>query len=70
MRKLSILFFAVVGVMMAAMPVLAQAPAVQAVDNNAGPEGDRRGRWLCDRGVWWRAWPIAHRRGSLRRRGA
>ena len=23
-----------------------------------------------DRGVWWRARPVAHRRGSLRRRGA
>jgi F-type H+-transporting ATPase subunit c len=36
MRKLSILFFAVVGVMMAAMPVLAQAPANQAADSGAG----------------------------------
>jgi F-type H+-transporting ATPase subunit c len=36
MRKLSLLFFALVGVMMAAMPVLAQAPAGTAVDNSAG----------------------------------
>jgi F-type H+-transporting ATPase subunit c len=36
MRKLSLLFFAVVGIMMAAMPVLAQAPAEHAVDNNPG----------------------------------
>jgi F-type H+-transporting ATPase subunit c len=36
MRRLSLLFFAVVGVMMAAMPVLAQAPADHVVDNNAG----------------------------------
>jgi F-type H+-transporting ATPase subunit c len=37
MRKLNLLFFAVVGVLMAAMPVLAQAPAADhAVDNNAG----------------------------------
>jgi F-type H+-transporting ATPase subunit c len=36
MRKLSLLFFAVVGVLMAAIPVLAQAPATAAVDNNAG----------------------------------
>jgi F-type H+-transporting ATPase subunit c len=37
MKKLSLLFFAVVGVMIAAMPVLAQAPAtVPAVDNNPG----------------------------------
>jgi F-type H+-transporting ATPase subunit c len=36
MRRLSLLFFAVVGVMMAAMPVLAQAPAQPAVDNSAG----------------------------------
>jgi F-type H+-transporting ATPase subunit c len=36
MRKLNLLFFAAVGVMMAAMPVLAQAPAGQVVDNNAG----------------------------------
>jgi F-type H+-transporting ATPase subunit c len=36
MRKLNLLFFAVVGVMMAAMPVLAQAPAVDHVDSNAG----------------------------------
>src|SRR6185436_495396 len=36
MRRLSLLFFAVVGVMMAAMPVLAQAPAEHAVDNSAG----------------------------------
>ncbi len=36
MRKLNLLFFAVVGIMMAAMPVLAQTPAGQAVDNSAG----------------------------------
>jgi F-type H+-transporting ATPase subunit c len=37
MRKLNLLFFAVVGVMMAAMPVLAQAPATEpAVNNNPG----------------------------------
>ena len=36
MRKLNLLFFAVVGVMMAAMPVLAQAPAAEHVDSNAG----------------------------------
>ena len=36
MRKLSLLLFAAVGVMMAAMPVLAQAPAGPAVDNNPG----------------------------------
>ena len=36
MRRLSLLFFAVVGVMMAAMPVLAQAPAEHAVDNSVG----------------------------------
>jgi F-type H+-transporting ATPase subunit c len=36
MRKLNLLFFAVVGIMMAAMPVLAQAPADHAVDNNPG----------------------------------
>ncbi|MGH9932479.1 MAG: ATP synthase F0 subunit C [Pyrinomonadaceae bacterium] len=36
MRKLSLLFFAVVGVMMAAMPVLAQAQNAPAVDNNPG----------------------------------
>lgn len=36
MRKLNLLFFAVVGVLMAAMPVLAQAPVEHAVDNNAG----------------------------------
>jgi F-type H+-transporting ATPase subunit c len=38
MRKLNLLFFAVVGVLMTAMPVLAQAPAVaeHATDSNAG----------------------------------
>ncbi len=37
MRRLSILFFAVVAVLMAAMPALAQATtAPAAVDNNAG----------------------------------
>ncbi|HUS09242.1 MAG TPA: ATP synthase F0 subunit C [Pyrinomonadaceae bacterium] len=37
MRKLSLLLFAVVGVMMAAMPVLAQATAADhAVDSSAG----------------------------------
>jgi F-type H+-transporting ATPase subunit c len=36
MRKLSLLFFAVVGVLMAAMPVLAQAPVDHAADNSAG----------------------------------
>jgi F-type H+-transporting ATPase subunit c len=35
MRKLRILFFALVGMLMTAMPVLAQAP-VQEVDNTAG----------------------------------
>lgn len=36
MRKLSILFFAVVGVLMSAMPVLAQAPAETAAESGAG----------------------------------
>ena len=38
MRKLSLFFFAVVGFLMAAMPVLAQAPgaADHPVDNSAG----------------------------------
>ena len=37
MRKLNLLLFAIVGVLMAAMPVLAQAPAAaEHVDNNAG----------------------------------
>jgi F-type H+-transporting ATPase subunit c len=36
MRKLNLLFFAAVGVLMAAMPVLAQAPAEHAADNNPG----------------------------------
>src|SRR5882724_8503635 len=37
MRKLNLLFFAVVGIMMAALPVLAQAPAAaEHVDNNPG----------------------------------
>jgi F-type H+-transporting ATPase subunit c len=36
MRKLSLLFFAVVGIMMASMPVLAQATPEHAVDNNPG----------------------------------
>jgi len=37
MRKLNLLFFALVGVLMAAMPVLAQAPAAaEHVDNNPG----------------------------------
>ena len=38
MRKLNILFFAVVGVLMSAMPVLAQAPgaADHAADSGAG----------------------------------
>ena len=36
MRKLSLLLFAVVAVMMAAVPVLAQAPNVAPVDNNVG----------------------------------
>ena len=35
MKKLSILFFALVGVLMTAMPVFAQAP-VQEVDSSAG----------------------------------
>ena len=35
MRKLRILFFALVGMLMTAMPVLAQAP-VPAADNSAG----------------------------------
>ncbi len=35
MRKLSIVFFALVGVLMTALPVLAQAPA-PAADNNVG----------------------------------
>ncbi|HAF13250.1 MAG TPA: ATPase [Blastocatellia bacterium] len=35
MRKLNLLFFAVVGVLMTAMPVLAQTPN-QAADNSAG----------------------------------
>jgi len=37
MRKLNMLFFAVVGVLMSAMPVLAQAPA--AVDHAAADSG-------------------------------
>ena len=36
MRKLRIFFFALVGMLMTAMPVLAQAPAVAAEDNSAG----------------------------------
>jgi F-type H+-transporting ATPase subunit c len=36
MRKLSILFFALVGVLMATMPVLAQAAQPAAGDNSAG----------------------------------
>jgi F-type H+-transporting ATPase subunit c len=36
MRKLNLLFMAVVGVLMSAMPVLAQAGAERAVDNNPG----------------------------------
>ncbi len=37
MRRLNLLFFAVVGIMMAAIPALAQAPGAEhAVDNNAG----------------------------------
>ena len=36
MRKLSMLFFAVVAVMMAAMPALAQAPAAETTGHNAG----------------------------------
>lgn len=36
MRKLNLLFFAVVGIMLAALPVLAQAPVDHPVDNNAG----------------------------------
>ncbi len=36
MRKLNILFFAVVGMLMAAMPVLAQADAAQPADNGVG----------------------------------
>jgi len=38
MRKLNMLFFAVVGVLMSAMPVLAQAPAAvdHAADSGAG----------------------------------
>ena len=36
MRRLNLLFFAVVGVLMAAIPALAQTPATVPVDNNAG----------------------------------
>jgi F-type H+-transporting ATPase subunit c len=36
MRKLNLLFMAVVGVLMTAMPVLAQAGAAPAVDHNVG----------------------------------
>jgi F-type H+-transporting ATPase subunit c len=36
MRKLNLLFFAVVGIMMSALPVFAQAPAGAATDNNPG----------------------------------
>ena len=36
MRKLSMLFFAVVAVMMAAMPVLAQTPVADTADHSAG----------------------------------
>jgi F-type H+-transporting ATPase subunit c len=36
MRKLRFLFFALVGMLMTALPVLAQAPAVQEADNSAG----------------------------------
>ncbi|HKY27735.1 MAG TPA: ATP synthase F0 subunit C [Pyrinomonadaceae bacterium] len=36
MRKLSILFFAVLGVLMSAMPVLAQEPTPAAADQGAG----------------------------------
>ena len=37
MRKLNLLLFAIVGVMLAAMPVLAQAPAVaEHADNSVG----------------------------------
>jgi F-type H+-transporting ATPase subunit c len=36
MRRLNLLFFAVVGIMMAALPVLAQAPVAAPVDNSAG----------------------------------
>src|SRR5919106_6977990 len=37
MRRLNLLFFAVVGIMMAAMPVLAQVPAAEpAANHNAG----------------------------------
>ena len=35
MRKVSVLFFAVVGVLMTALPVFAQVPAAEA-DNNVG----------------------------------
>jgi F-type H+-transporting ATPase subunit c len=36
MRKLRLLFFAVVAIVMATMPVLAQAPTERVVDNSAG----------------------------------
>jgi F-type H+-transporting ATPase subunit c len=36
MRKLNLLFFAVVGVLMTTMPVLAQAPVADPADSNAG----------------------------------
>lgn len=36
MRKLTILFFAVVGVLMSAMPVLAQAPTPATAEEGAG----------------------------------
>ena len=71
MRKLNLLFFAVVGMLMSAMTVFAQARrGARAVDNNAGLESNRCRHWFCDRGVWRRAWSVANRRGGLRRRGA
>jgi len=36
MRKLNLLFFTIVGLMMAAVPALAQAPQAAAVDTNPG----------------------------------
>jgi F-type H+-transporting ATPase subunit c len=36
MRKLNLLFFAIVGVLMSAMPVLAQAPTADAGDGGVG----------------------------------
>ena len=36
MRKISVVFFALVGVLMTALPVFAQAPAAEAADHSIG----------------------------------